>query len=112
MRIALAGEALIDFAGTGPLAFQGYVGGGVLNSAIACARLGQPTAFITQLSTDLFGEAILAYLKANAIDTRFILRDGAPSTLAVELARDRGVTLCGFVRDGRINVYSEPWRVA
>lgn len=82
MRIALAGEALIDFAGVGPLAFQGYVGGGVLNSAVACARLRQPTAFITQLSTDLFGEAILAHLKANGVDTRFVLRDSPPSTLA------------------------------
>ena len=56
MRIALVGEALIDFTGSGAMAFQGHCGGSPLNSAVACARLGQATAYITQLSTDLFGD--------------------------------------------------------
>jgi FdhD protein len=32
--------------------------------------------------------------------------------LAIELAADRGLTLCGFARRGTVNVYTHPQRIA
>jgi FdhD protein len=49
--------------------------------------------------------------KAAVAGCPLLVAVGAPSTLAVELARDRGITVCGFVRAGNVNVYTEPWRL-
>jgi FdhD protein len=49
--------------------------------------------------------------KAAVAGCPLLVAVGAPSSLAVELARDRGLTLCGFVRGKNVNVYTEPWRL-
>jgi FdhD protein len=49
--------------------------------------------------------------KAAVAGAPLLVGVGAPTSLAVRLADDRGITLCGFARGGRVNVYTRPERV-
>jgi FdhD protein len=50
--------------------------------------------------------------KAAVAGAPILVGVGAPSTLAIELAADRNMTLAGFTRRGRTNVYTGPERVS
>jgi FdhD protein len=49
--------------------------------------------------------------KAAVAGAPILVGVGAPTSLAVELAADRGMTLCGFARRGDVNVYTGAERV-
>jgi FdhD protein len=49
--------------------------------------------------------------KAAVAGAPILVGVGAPTSLAVDLARERGLTLCGFARGERTNVYTGEGRV-
>ncbi|HEY8762567.1 MAG TPA: formate dehydrogenase accessory sulfurtransferase FdhD [Solirubrobacteraceae bacterium] len=49
--------------------------------------------------------------KAAVAGAPILVGVGAPSSLAISVAEDRGLTLCGFARGERVNVYTHPERI-
>jgi FdhD protein len=118
-------EAQATFAATGGLHATGLFSA---HGVLLCSRedVGRHNAFdkvvgrafldgllpLTQSILCVSGRLSFELVQKSSIaGCPILVAVGAPSSLAVELARDRGMTLCGFVRGGSVNVYTEPWRI-
>ena len=75
--ILCCGESLIDMipeqtirGGTG---FVPHAGGAIFNTAISLGRLDCPVGLVSGISTDIFGQQLMADLKASNVDTNLSL---------------------------------------
>lgn len=102
--IVVAGESLIDLVpdGTpGPLApLLPRPGGGPYNTAVALGRLGAGAAFCSRVSTDAFGDALVAGLRAAGVATDLVQRGPEPTTLAVAAVGPDGSARYAFYVEG------------
>lgn len=76
------------------------LGGGPYNVALAAGRLGVPTAFLSRVSTDRFGEAMVERLHASDVDTSLLQRGDEPTTLAVVALDAKGAAHYTFYVEG------------
>jgi fructokinase len=106
VAVCVGGEALIDLVpapatGAGELgALLPLPGGGPYNVAVTLGRLGVPTRFLSRLSTDTFGDALLTRLQVSGVDTSLVQRGAEPTTLAVAGIGPDGSARYSFHVDG------------
>ncbi|MEU5399322.1 carbohydrate kinase [Streptomyces sp. NPDC005963] len=102
--IVVAGESLIDLVphpeGTGLAPLLPRLGGGPYNTAVALGRLGARVAFCSRMSTDGFGDALLAGLHGAGVDTSLVVRGPEPTTLAVATVGADGSAGYTFYAEG------------
>ncbi|MCC5947778.1 MAG: hypothetical protein JJT89_04910 [Nitriliruptoraceae bacterium] len=96
--IVVAGEALIDLAPRGDRLLP-LPGGSPYNVAVGLGRMGVGTHYLGALSTDGFGQRLVARLEAEGVGLTHAPRTDAPTTLAVVHLDAQGRASYGFYLD-------------
>ena len=100
--IVCCGEALIDMlpriSKEGAAVYQPFNGGSIFNTAIALGRLGIITGYFSGISTDFFGDSLIAGLKASNVDLKYAKIWDKPTTLAF-VKLDNGQARYSFYDD-------------
>jgi fructokinase len=98
--VVVAGEALVDLVMAADGTLTPAAGGGPFNVARTIARLGRSATLYASISTDRFGEQLVAELDDAGVCTELLQRVDVPTTIAVaELDRHGGATY-RFYLDG------------
>jgi len=115
--IVVCGEALVDLVpapgSTGADApLHPHWGGGPFNAAIALGRLDAPVRFLSRLSTDPYGEAMVDRLRESGVDTRLVQRGPEQTSLAVVSLTPEGSARYGFYFGGTADrLVADPGRL-
>ncbi|MBO6755933.1 MAG: carbohydrate kinase [Roseibium sp.] len=85
--ILVCGEALFDLFADDPNAdpptFEAHIGGSPFNVAVGLARLDAKAAFFGGISTDMLGQKLVDRLAREGVDTQYVHRSPALTTLSL-----------------------------
>ena len=104
MTILICGEALYDVFFEAERA-EGFtldarIGGSAFNVAIGLGRLGQSVGLLTGVSQDRLGEKLAQTLAGEGVDTTYLRRKDATTTLGMVSLDDKGSAQYRFYGEG------------
>ncbi|MDE2768303.1 MAG: sugar kinase [Chloroflexota bacterium] len=86
-RLVSMGEVMIELSAQAPLAdaalLERSYSGDALNVAVAVHRLGVPSAIVTRLGEDPFGDYLLDQFRGLGVDLRYVERGGGSTGIYV-----------------------------
>ncbi len=101
-RLVSMGEVMIELSAQAPLAdapvLERSYSGDALNVAVAVHRLGVPSAIVTRLGEDPFGDYLLEQFRGLGVDLRYVERGGGATGLYVVEQGGRGAYSIWYYR--------------